>query len=202
MKFFNLILLVASISAWGDATYKPGTFQIDPAHSKVGFEIPHLVISTVEGRFTAFEGNVILDPKFEKSSVKATVEISSIDTGDPKRDEHLKSPDFFDVGKFKTMAFVSKSITGTPESFKLNGSLTIKGKTNAVTFDGKYLGIVNDGNGKEKAVFTATAKIKRAEYGLTWNKLVEAGPAVGDELTIQLKIQAGRPAAAKAPAKK
>ena len=202
MKFFSAAILATSVfftfSTWADTNYNPGTYQIDPAHSKVGFEIPHLVISSVDGRFQTFEGKVTLDAKFEKSKVNATVEMSSIDTGNPKRDDHLRSPDFFDVAKFKQMKFESKSIVGTPQDFKMTGTLTMKGVTKPVSFDGKYLGTVNDGYGNEKAVFTAEATIKRSDFGLTWNKMVEAGPVVGDSLKIQLRIQAAHPAPAKA----
>jgi len=186
-----------SISAFAQPTIKAGTFTVDPAHSKVGFEIPHLVISSVEGHFKDFQGTVILKDKFEKSTVKATVEVASIDTGTPKRDEHLRSPDFFDVAKYPKMTFESTKIEGKPDSFKLTGKLTLHGVTKPVTFDAKYLGLVEDGMGNEKAAFSATTTIKRADFGLTWNKAVEAGPVVGESLTINLKIQAGRPVAKK-----
>ncbi len=202
MNTVNKIILGLAVGlTWApvghSATMKPGTYDVDPAHSKVGFEIPHLVISSVEGRFTKFEGKVILSDKFERSTVKATADVGSVDTANAKRDEHLRSADFFDAGKFGKMTFESASITGTPESFKLTGNLTIKGVTKPVTFDGKFLGTVNDAFGNEKVAFNAQAIIKRADFGLTWNKAVEAGPVVGETLTIQLKIQAGRPAAKK-----
>lgn len=199
MRSLSVIGLI--VSTWAslnvhavDSAYKPGTYQIDPIHSKIGFEIPHLVISTVDGRFQTFDGTVILDPKFEKSTVKAVVQVTSVDTGNPKRDDDLRGPDFFDSGKFSRMTFETKSISGTPQSFKLMGNLTIKGITNPVTFEGKYLGTVNDGAGNDKAAFTAYASIKRSSFGLKWNKMIEAGPVVGDNLAIQLRIQAAKPA--------
>ncbi len=183
-----------SLSVYAGTPHKAGTYAIDAAHSKVGFEIPHLVISTVDGTFTSFEGSVTLAEKFEKSSVKASVEVKSVDTGNGKRDEHLRSPDFFDVAKFPKMTFESTALKGTPEAFKMDGKLTIHGVTKAVTFDGKYLGYVgNDGFGNEKVAFTATAQIKRADFGLTWSKAIEAGPVVGETLTILLKVEAGHP---------
>lgn len=185
--------LVATAQA-GSAKYDAGAYDIDPMHSKVGFEVPHLVISTVEGAFRKYDGKLVLDQKFEKSSVEANIEIGSVDTGVAKRDDHLKSPDFFDVAKFPKMTFKSLSISGKPESFKLTGDLTIKGITKKVTFDAKYLGTVVDGYGNQKAAFDAKAKINRKDFGLTWNAMVEAGPTVGDEVTLSLRIQAGRPA--------
>lgn len=176
--------------------YQAGTYELDPTHSKVGFEIPHLVISTVEGKFNKSQGTITLDEKFEKSKVSAEVEISSIDTGEPKRDDHLKSPDFFEVAKYPKMTFKSASITGTPESFKMTGSLTLKSETKPVVFEGKFLGNVVDAYGNLRAAFNAKAKISRKEFGLTWSKVVEMGPVVGDEVTIDLKIEATKPGTA------
>ena len=204
MKFTLLVgALALSLTALADAPkYEAGAFDIDAAHSKVGFEIPHMVISTVEGRFTKFDGKIVLGEKFDKSTVEATVDMTSIDTSNSKRDEHLKSPDFFDVAKFPKMTFKSKSISGTPDKFTVAGDLTIKGVTKPVTFDGKYLGLVNDGYGNDKAVFNAETKVKRSAFGLTWNKMVEAGPVVGDELKIVLRVEAAKPAKPGKPAKK
>jgi polyisoprenoid-binding protein YceI len=193
----------ASMATAADLKYAPGKYDVDPAHSSVGFEVPHLVISTVEGKFTKMEGVIELNEKFEKSTVKASAETASVDTGNEKRDGHLKSADFFDAAKNAKLTFVSSDIKGTPASFKLSGNLMIKTTTKRVTFDSKYLGSVNDGNGHEKVAFTATTKISRKEFGLLYGAMVEAGPVIGDEITITLKIQGSRPApAAAAPAKK
>lgn len=173
-------------------------YEIDPAHSKVGFEVPHLVISSVEGKFTDFKGTVELNEKdFARSKVTAEVNVSSIDTGVKKRDDHLRSKDFFEVAKHPKMKFVSKKVVGKKSNFKMTGDLTIKGKTKPVTFEGKYLGTVKDGYGNLKAAFNASAKIKRKDFGLTWDNMVEAGPVVGDEVTISLKVQAAKPIASK-----
>ena len=196
-----LSLMTLSANA-ADAKYAAGKYDIDAAHSSVGFEVPHLVISTVEGKFTKMEGVIELNEKFEKSTVKASAETSSVDTGNEKRDGHLKSADFFDAAKNAKLTFESTEIKGTPASFKLTGNLKIKATTKKVTFDAKYLGTVNDGNGHEKVAFNATAKISRKDFGLTYGAMVEAGPVIGDEITITLKIQASRPAPAAAPAKK
>ncbi|MFN3453780.1 MAG: YceI family protein [Pseudobdellovibrio sp.] len=166
-----------------------GTYTLDAAHSKVGFEIPHLVISTVEGRFTKFDGDFEIAKKFTDSKVTANIDINSIDTANADRDKHLKSADFFDVEKYPKMTFKSKKITGSEKNFKIVGDLTIKDVTKEVTFDGKYLGNVADAFGNTKAAFTATTKINRQQFNLKWSKLAEAGPVVGDEVTISLKIQ-------------
>ena len=196
--------LILSASAFAaPAKYEPAAYSVDPMHSKVGFEIPHLVISSVEGRFTKYDGTFTLAEPFEKSSFKASVDVASIDTAEKKRDEHLVSPDFFDAKKFPKMTFESTEVKGTPEAFKLTGNLTIHGVTKKVTFDSKYLGSVVDGYGNQKVAFHGTTKISRKEFGLVWSQAVEAGPIVGDDVTINLNIQAGKPGkAVPAPAKK
>ena len=174
------------------STSQAGKYALDESHSKVGFEIPHLVISSVEGRFTKFDGEIELGEKFTDSKVTANIDINSIDTSNGDRDKHLKSADFFDVTKYPKMTFKSKKITGNEKSFKVVGDLTIKDVTKEVTLDGKFLGVVKDAYGNDKAAFNASTKINRQEFNLKWGKMVEAGPAVGDEVTITLKVQAAK----------
>lgn len=196
MKALSKALLVLSLApafALAESKTEPGLYQIDPMHSKVGFEIPHLVISTVEGAFREFDGSVEIASDFAKSKVTANISVESIDTGVGKRDKHLKSPDFFDVSQYPKMTFQSVSVKGSPVAFKLEGDLTIHGVKKRVIFDGAYLGAVTDGYGNRKVAFQAKTKIKRKDFGLTWNSMVEAGPVVGEEVTIELKIQAARP---------
>lgn len=187
------LLIATSLSSFAAEKYSPGSYQIDPMHSKLGFEVPHLVISTVEGKFTKVDGSINLDKDFKKSLIQAKIDASSIDTGVGQRDDHLRSADFFNVKENPSLDFKSTGITGSPEKFKLIGDLTIRGVTRKVTLDSKYLGTVVDGYGNEKVVIQAKTKINRKDYGLTWNNAVEAGPVVGDEITIELKIQAARP---------
>lgn len=182
-----------SVSAFAGKTIPAGTYAIDSAHSKIGFEVPHLVIATVEGRFTQFDGSITIDPKIEKSKANLNVDVASIDTDNKDRDTHLKSPDFFDATKNPKMTFVAKKVIGTADNLKLVGDLTLKGKTKEVTLDVKYLGDVNDPFGNHKIAFTATGKINRQDYGLTWSKAVEAGPVVGDEVTLTIRVEANKP---------
>ena len=203
----NTLLIALAITAFGFTSQaadkkdtkaaaatasQAGKYAIDPAHSKVGFEIPHLVISSVEGRFTKYEGEIEYAEKFTDSKVTAKIDTSSIDTSNGDRDKHLKSADFFDVAKYPNITFKSKKITGNPEKFTVVGDLTIKDKTKEVSLDGKFLGLVKDAYGNDKAAFTATTKINRQEYNLKWGKMVEAGPVVGDEVTITLKVQGAK----------
>lgn len=187
------LITFSGLTAFAGKTIPAGTFNVDPAHSKVGFEIPHLVISTVEGQFAKFDGSITIDSKLEKSKAELNIDVASIDTANKDRDDHLRSADFFDVAKTPKMSFVVKKVVGTADDLKLVGNLTIKGKTKEVTLDTKYLGDVNDAYGNQKIAFSAVGKINRKDFGLTWNSAVEAGPVVGDEVTLKIKIQAGRP---------
>ena len=169
------------------------TYAIDVAHSKVGFEIPHLVIATVEGRFASYEGEIQLVEPFAQSKFTATIEAQSIDTGVKDRDDHLKSPDFFDVKKFPKISFKTTEVSGKPASFKLTGELTIHGVSKKVTLDAKVQGPVTDLYGNEKISLVAKTVVNRKDFGLVWGKMVEAGPVVGDEVTLDIKLEAGRP---------
>lgn len=170
-----------------------GTYTVDAAHSKIGFEVPHLVIATVEGRFTKFDGSITIDSNLNKSKATLDIDAASVNTDNTQRDDHLKSPDFFDAAKSPKLSFVTKKIVGRADSLKIIGDLTIKGKTKSVTLDVKYLGEVNDPFGNHKIAFSATSKINRKDFGLNWSNMVEAGPVVGDEVTLVIKIEANKP---------
>lgn len=184
------LLMLTALNANAATAPERGSYKIDPMHSKVGFEVTHLAISTVEGKFNSFDGTIEIAEKFEQSKVTAVVEINSIDTGVAKRDTHLKSADFFDAAKFPKMTFKSTAITGSPESFKLTGDLTIRGKTKPVTFEAKYTGSAVDSSNNLKVAFSAKTKISRKEFGVTGS-----GTVVGDEVTIDFKIEAAKPVA-------
>jgi len=181
-----------SLSAFANVNYSPAVYEIDPMHSKAGFEVPHLVISTVEGKFKALGGKIELNKDFSKSSVQASLDAKSIDTGVEKRDEHLKSADFFNTDKYPQILFKSTKIEGKPDKFKLIGDLTIRGVTKRVILDSQYLGSVVDGYGNNKVALIGKAVIDRKDFGLAWNSMVEAGPVVGDKITIELNIQAAK----------
>jgi polyisoprenoid-binding protein YceI len=167
-----------------------GTYEIDPVHSKVGFEISHLVISTVEGKFDQYGGQIVAGDKPELISTNVEIQTASINTSNEKRDGHLKSADFFEVEKFPKMTFKSDKAIFSGSNVKVPGQLTIKGVTKPVTLEGKYMGTVKGMMGEERMAAQLSTKISRKEFGLTWNKAIEAGPVVGDEATISLKIEA------------
>jgi polyisoprenoid-binding protein YceI len=193
----SFALVSANSFGAGHPKIEAGSYAIDPAHSKVGFEISHLVISTVEGRFDTFTGSVEMGKKIDDTKISASITVDSVSTGNADRDKHLKSPDFFDSAKFSTITFTSKSVSGPEDNLTIKGDLTIRGVTKPITLMGKYTGVVNDPFGNTKVAFNAKGKLSRKDYGLVWNKLVEAGPVVGDEVTLDLRVEAGKPVAKK-----
>lgn len=180
-------LLFASFYAYSAGLQlDSGKYKIDEAHTRVSFLIDHFVVSQVQGRFNKVEGYFVLDKDLSKAKVEVTVPIASIDTGVEKRDEHLRSEDFFDAKKYPTMTFKSKKFKGSLEDFKVTGDLTIKDVTKEVTLNGKYTGSVKDSWGQIRAAIKASGKIKRKDFNIKYNDMVEAGPAVGDEVTINI----------------
>ena len=153
-------------------------FVIDPAHSNLGFSIKHMMVSNVKGNFTAYTAEIDydLDKKvFNKLSAK--IDAASIDTGIVKRDEHLRSADFFDVAQFKTIDFMMTSM----KEGKVYGKLTIHGVTKEIVLDAKVHGVIKDFQGKQRVGFTLEGKINRKDFGLTWNKILEGGGLTVDE---------------------
>ena len=168
------------------------TWKVDAAHSRLGFAIKHLMIATVRGSFTRVEGTVLVDENDPTGAVvDVTVPVGSISTGDEKRDEHLRSPDFFDAERFPQMAFRSKHVEKTGgSSFRITGDLTIRDVTREVVLDAELLGRAKDPWGQEHAAFEARTKFKRSEYGLTWNAALETGGVlVGDEVKVEIEAQ-------------
>ncbi len=170
----------------------PTTWNIDPAHSAAQFSVKHLIVSTVRGQFGKTTGTVTIDDaQPEKSSVDATVEVSTIDTRQPDRDKHLRSPDFFDAEKHPNMTFKStKVVKKGAGKLAVTGDLTIRETSKPVTFDVEYSPkSVKGPQGEERRAFTGTAKIDRKAFGLNWSKMVEAGPVVSDEVKITIDLE-------------
>lgn len=187
----------------------PATYDLDVSHSRVSFSVRHMMVSNTRGQFGKFSGTVFLDEKdLKASNVTVEIDTASIDTTDAKRDEHLKSPDFFDVKKFPKMTFKSTSVERAGGGFKVVGNLTIKDVTKPVTLNVDPIAKESkDPWGMLRRGTHATAKIDRKEFGLTWNKALETGGvAVGDEVTLDLEIElvkkVDKDAGAAAPAKK
>lgn len=189
MRITTLFLLLAAVSAASAATYK-----IDPAHSGASFAVTHMLVSTVRGQFSNVTGTVDYDPaKPGMCKIDARIDATTVNTQQAKRDAHLRSEDFFDVAKFPAMTFQSTSCTMTGGKLQVAGQLTIHGVTRPVV-----LAVsgpkpeVKTGTGATIGA-SATTKVSRRAFGLTWNKLMETGGAVvGDDVEITLDIEANR----------
>ncbi|MFE6103875.1 YceI family protein [Streptomyces laurentii] len=182
--------------------YIAGTWDIDPVHSDVGFAVRHLMISKAKGRFAAVEGRIVTAEDPLESEVSATIDMSSIDTGSPQRDEHLRDADFFEVGKYPRMTYRSTGIRADGDRFLMDGELTLKGVTLPVPLTLEINGFGPDPFAPDPATgaragFTATGEINRRDFGVSYHGSVPGGgAALGDRVEITLEIEAAlRPVA-------
>jgi polyisoprenoid-binding protein YceI len=182
-------LLAAAILTLSTAAQAaPTTWTIDPSHSNVTFTIRHF-FSKVTGSFSKFSGAVVYDPANPAaSSAKAEIDASSITTANERRDGHLKSPDFFDVAKYPTLSFESTKVTADGSKLKIEGNLTMHGVTKPVTLEGEFLG-AGPAMGGQRAGFEAATKVDRKDFGIIWNKVVDQGSMLGDDVEIRLAIE-------------
>jgi len=169
------------------------TYQIDSAHSSVQFSVRHLMVSNVRGTFAGISGTVQYDPdKAAETTVEAVIDVNSLNTNDEKRDGHLKTPDFFDVAQYPTITFKSKSVSKTGDGeFRVVGDLTIHGVSKEVTLNVEEVsGEAKDPWGNIKIGATAKTKIKRGDFGLTWNAALETGGfLIGEDVKIEADLQ-------------
>ena len=176
-------------------------WNIDTTHSGISFSVRHMVFAKVRGRFGEWSGSVRLDPSdLTSSSVEATIDAASIDTGVADRDNHLRSADFFDVEQFPKLTFASKKVEKVDdEHYRLLGDLTIRDTTREVTIEVEYAGQAKDPWGNTRAAFNAKTSLTRSDFGLTWNQVLEAGGVlVGERIDIEVEVQAVAPAAEQA----
>lgn len=167
-----------------------GTWNIDPSHSSVAFGIRHLVGRT-RGQFKTFSGAITVPEDLGATSVQASIELASVDTADEKRDEHLRSPEFFDVERHPQMTFRSTAVHAGSDGYTVVGDLTLKDVTRTVELDLEFHGITQDPWGSTRAGFTATTELSRKDFGLEWNMALEAGGfMVGDKVKVTLEIEA------------
>lgn len=169
------------------------TWKLDPTHTNVEFSVRHMMITTVKGKFAEVDGVIEFDPANPAaSSVEATIQVASINTGVNDRDNHLRSADFFDVENFPTLTFKSKKIEVKGDSEgKITGDLTIRGVTREVVLDVEYFGQNVNPWGNEVIGFEASTKINREDYGLVWNVALESGGVlVGKDIKISLDVEA------------
>jgi polyisoprenoid-binding protein YceI len=186
--------VLAAALALASPALAADTYQFDKAHTTVGFQVRHIV-TNLGGKFQDFSGTIKVDRvKPESSSVEFTIQAASINTNDPKRDEHLKSPDFFDVANQPTITFKSTSVKPTgKDAYDVAGNLTMRGVTKAITLPVTFLGEGKDPWGNEKIGFETATTLNRKDYGINWNKaLDQGGLLVGDEVKVQISVEANK----------
>jgi len=181
-----LLLAVFAIGANAD------TWNFDVAHSSVGFSTKHMVVSKVTGNFTKFEGSVEFDGEnLVQGSVEVTIDVSSVDTNNEKRDDHLKTSEFLDAENYPQMTFKSKKVvSGGDNEFQIIGDLTLRGVTKEVTLESEFNGTVQDPWGGTRAGFSAETTINRQDFGVSFHKALETGGlVVSDKVKINLEIE-------------
>jgi polyisoprenoid-binding protein YceI len=166
--------------------YVAGTWDIDPVHSEVGFTARHMMVSKVRGRFTQFSGELVTAPDLLQSSVTATIELTSIQTGNEQRDQHIRSADFFEVDKYKTMTYRSTGLRPEGDHYVLDGELTLRNVTKQIQLKLELNGFGPDPYGGTRAGFTATGELNRSDFGVNFNATLETGGVVvSDKIGLQ-----------------
>ncbi|MEO7556846.1 MAG: YceI family protein [Acidimicrobiales bacterium] len=170
----------------------PGTYAIDTSHTQVGFVVRHLMVSKVRGRFTDFSGTVTVGERPEDSSVEVSVELASVDSGDDKRDGHLRSADFFNTDEHPTMTYTSTSVKPRGDTdWIVEGNLTALGVTKPVTLEVSFEGASLDPWGGTRIGFSADGEINRDDFGVSWNQALESGGVVvGKKVTLDIEAEA------------
>lgn len=186
MKKMMMLLGLVSLPVLAQSELVDGKYNIDPAHSRVGFEIDHFVISSVQGRFNDVKGTLDITRDLKKCNLNVTIPVASLDTAVAKRDEHLKSADFFEAKKHPNMTFKSKKCSGSLEDLKVTGDLTIKGVTKEVVMDVEYEGSVKDSWGNQRAAFKADFDINRKDFNINYDDKIDVGPVVGNKVEVEI----------------
>lgn len=188
MKKLSILIALFGVTLMNAQT----NWKIDASHSSIRFAVDHMVISEVEGIFSAYEGTVITTKEdFSDAKINFTVDVNSVDTDNAKRDEHLRSADFFDTENYPKMTFLSTSVSKTATGkYNLKGKLTLHGITKEITLSMTYGGTTKDPWGNTKAGLKVTGVINRTDFGLKYNSVLEAGSLmIGEEVTITAKVE-------------
>jgi len=173
------------------AGVRPGTWVIETSHSHAGFTVRHAGISKVHGTVAIVSGEIVIGETLEQSSVVATLDPATVETGAEQRDAHLRSADFFEVETYPTWEFRSTAVRADGDDFAIDGDLSIRGVTRPVTLKTTFEGAAIDPYGNSRLGATATVEISRKDFGLTWNTALETGGVlVGDKVTVNLDIEA------------
>ena len=170
----------------------PGTWEIDPNHTNIGFIARYIMVTKVRGHFTRFSGTIDIAERPEDSSAELRIEAASIGTNQPDRDNHLRSPDFLDVERFPTLSFRSTKVELTgANTLEVTGDLTIRDVTRPVVLDVEFDGVTKDAYGKTRAAFSATGEIDRTDFGASWNLVLETGGfLVSKDIKLDLEVLA------------
>jgi polyisoprenoid-binding protein YceI len=170
--------------------YVAGTWDLDPVHSSIGFVVRHLMVSKVRGKFTTFEAQIVTAPNPLESSATATIDLSSVDTGNEQRDNDLRSTNFFDVETHPKMTFASTALRTDDGTFLMDGDLTIRGVTKPVTLVVEINGFGPDPYGGTRAGFSATGEINRTAFGVSFNAPVPGGVMVSELVRLEIEAEA------------
>ncbi len=188
-KKLCLIATLCLLAGWQGLADE--TYVIDKSHAEIGFAVQHLVISKVKGKFNDFNGTLVLDDQGKFKSADAEVKVSSIDTGNSKRDDHLRSADFFDIEKYPVITYKIEKVEKRDGKDVMIGPFTMHGVTKELVLPFTLNGPITDPWGKKRLGIEAGTIINRTEYGLTWNKVIEAGGVmVGEEVEISVNCEA------------
>jgi polyisoprenoid-binding protein YceI len=192
MKRILFLLTASLLLGLGRPTLAADSYALDKSHSSIGFSVDHMLISTVDGSFGDFATELSVDPAdVSKSSVKAVIQVASITTANEKRDEHLRSADFFDAAKFPTITFVSKKIVKKGSLWVATGDFTMRGVTKSIELPFKLNGPIKDPWGSTRIGVQATLTLNRQDYGVSWSKTMdEGGLVVGDEVQVKIQLEA------------
>jgi polyisoprenoid-binding protein YceI len=191
IRFTSAAIALAALTLVGSAPARSANYAIDTSHSEIQFKVKHLGISTVTGQFSEFEGELSFDPEAVAAGrVEVTIDASSIDTANEKRDEHLRSADFFDVAEYSDLRFTSTGVKKVDDGMEVSGDLTIRGVTRPVVLEAEFTGQAVDPWGNSRVGFEASTTVNRKDFGLTWNKVLETGGLlVSEEVKIILVVQ-------------
>ncbi len=190
-KYLVPVLLLVAVSLINAGFSQPVKYNVDKSHSNIGFAVDHMVITTVYGKFNEYEIDLTLDlANAANSSVTTRIHVPSIDTNEPKRDNHLRSGDFFDAENFPEVVFVSKKVEKTDTGFVAHGDLTIRGVTKEVALPFTVKGPITDSQGNNRVGIEAKLTINRQEFGVKWNKVLDTGGLVaGNDVDIEIQAQ-------------
>ncbi|HOG30195.1 MAG TPA: YceI family protein [Vicinamibacterales bacterium] len=189
----RLVLVALLMGGAGAGLAQAQTWTIDPSHSAASFAVRHMMVSTVRGDMGKVTGTAVYNPQQPTAaSVEAAIDVAGINTREPSRDSHLRSPDFFDVARFPTIVFTSKKIEAAANGhYRITGNLTMKGVTKEVVLDAEPMRpIIKDQQGVSRTGTTATTKINRQDFGLTWSRTLDGGGlVVGDEVSVTIDVE-------------